>query len=112
MYKKITSDIIEELSKIVGGNNVLTDAEDMEPYSHDEVVALKADPEVVIKVTNSEQISKIFKLAQQERIPVTPRGAGYGLSGGAVPIHGGIVMSTEKMNRILEIDNKNLMITV
>ena len=112
MYKKITSDIIEELSKIVGGNNILTDAEDMEPYSHDEVVALKADPEVVIKVTNSEQISKVFKLAQQERIPVTPRGAGYGLSGGAVPIHGGIVMSTEKMNCILEIDKKNLMITV
>jgi glycolate oxidase len=73
---------------------------------------LRADPEVMVKATSAEQIAEIFKLAQRERIPVTPRGAGYGLSGGAVPVHGGIVLSTEKMNRILEIDKENLMVTV
>ncbi|GAJ05922.1 unnamed protein product, partial [marine sediment metagenome] len=59
-----------------------------------------------------KQISELMKLANEKRIPVTPRGAGYGLSGGAVPVCGGIVLSLEKMNRILEIDKKNLMITV
>ncbi|MBU2460549.1 FAD-binding oxidoreductase, partial [Patescibacteria group bacterium] len=57
-------------------------------------------------------MSEILKLAQQERVPVTPRGAGTGLSGGAVPVCGGIVLSLEKMNRILEIDQENLMVTV
>jgi glycolate oxidase len=75
-------------------------------------VGLRADPEVVVRVTSAEQVAEVFKLAQRERIPVTPRGAGYGLSGGAVPVLGGIVLSTEKMNRILEIDKENLMITV
>jgi glycolate oxidase len=87
-------------------------ADEMEPYTHDEVVGLRADPEVVVRVTNAEQVSEITRLAQRERTPVTPRGAGYGLSGGAVPVHGGIVLSLEKMNRILEIDKENLTITV
>lgn len=112
MYRKVNADIIEALRQIVGEGNVLVSAEDMEPYTHDEVVGLRADPEVVVRVTSAQQVSEIFKLAQRERIPVTPRGAGYGLSGGAVPVIGGIVLSTEKMNRILEIDKENLMITV
>ena len=112
MYNKVTPDIIEALRQIVGESNVLTDADDMEPYAHDETVGLRADPEVVVKATSAEQISEIFKLAQRERVPVTPRGAGYGLSGGAVPTLGGIVLSMEKMNRILEIDEENLMVTV
>ena len=111
-YNKVSTDIVETLRQIVGEGNVLVGAEEMEPYTHDEVMGLRADPEVVVKATSTEQISEIFKLAQRERIPVTPRGAGYGLSGGAVPIHGGIVLSTEKMNRILEIDKENLMVTV
>jgi glycolate oxidase len=84
----------------------------MEPYAHDETVGLRANPEVVVRATNAQQIAEIFKLAQRERIPVTPRGAGYGLSGGAVPVLGGIVLSTERMNRILEVDKRNLMVTV
>ncbi|MCR4408514.1 MAG: FAD-binding protein [Anaerolineae bacterium] len=111
-YKRVNADIIEELRRIVGENNVLATDEDMEPYTHDEVVGLRADPEVVVRVTSAQQVAEIFKLAQREHIPVTPRGAGYGLSGGAVPVIGGIVLSTEKMNRILEIDKENLMVTV
>ncbi|MFC2169554.1 FAD-binding oxidoreductase [Acidobacteriota bacterium] len=112
MYNKVNSNIVDELIRIASKKNVLINAEDMEPYSHDEVVGLRADPEVVVKAANAQQISQVFKLAQRERIPVTPRGLGYGLSGGAVPVKGGIVLSTEKMDRILEIDKKNLMITV
>ena len=112
MYKKVDSEIVERLRQIVGVDNVLVEADVMEPYSHDEVVGLRADPEVVVRVTSTEQVSQIFQLAQQEQIPVTPRGAGMGLSGGAVPVCGGIILSLEKMNRILEIDRENLMVTV
>jgi glycolate oxidase len=112
MYNPVTSEVVEALRRTVGEGNVLVDDEALEPYSHDETVGLRADPEVVVKATSAEQVSEILKLAQRERIPVTPRGAGYGLSGGAVAVRGGIVLSTEKMNRILEIDRDNLMVTV
>lgn len=112
MYRKVDATIVEALRQIVGESNVLVRAEDMEPYTHDQVVGLRADPEVVVKVTSAQQIAEIFRLAQRERVPVTPRGAGWGLSGGAVPTCGGIVLSLEKMNRILEIDKENLMVTV
>jgi glycolate oxidase len=112
MYNKVDASIIEALRRIVGEQDVLIGAEEMEPYSHDEVVGLRADPEVVVRVTSAQQVAEIFKLAQRERVPVTPRGAGYGLSGGAVPVQGGIVLSLAKMNHILEIDQENLMVTV
>ena len=111
-YRPVTEGVIEALRQVVGEANVLVGDEALEPYTHDETVGLRSDPEVVVKVTSTEQVSQVLMLAQRERIPVTPRGAGYGLSGGAVALHGGIVLSTEKMNRILEIDHKNLMLTV
>jgi len=111
-YRPVTDRVVEALRQIAGQANVLVGDEALEPYTHDETVGLRADPEVVVKVTSAEQVSRVLMLAQQERIPVTPRGAGYGLSGGAVAVHGGIVLSTEKMNRILEIDRENLMVTV
>jgi glycolate oxidase len=112
VYNKVNAEVVQALQDIVGEKNVLVDAEAMEPYSHDEVVGLRADPEAVVRVTSAAQVAAILRLAQRERLPVTPRGAGYGLSGGAVPVCGGIVLSTEKMNRILEIDKENLMVTV
>ena len=112
MYKRVDEHLIEALRRIVGEGNVLLGAEAMEPYAHDEVVGLRAEPEVVVRVTDAAQVADIFKLAQRERVPVTPRGAGMGLSGGAVPVCGGIVLSLEKMKRILEIDKENLMVTV
>jgi glycolate oxidase len=112
MYSSVDADIVEGLRQIVGENDVLVGVEEMEPYTHDEVVGLRGDPEVVVRVTSVEQVADILRLAQGERVPVTPRGAGYGLSGGAVPVHGGIVLSLERMNRILEIDKENLMVTV
>jgi len=108
----MSDEIVAALRQIVGADSVLLDAERLEPYSHDETVGLRAEPAVVVRVTSAAQIAAIMRLAQRERVPVTPRGAGYGLSGGAVPVCGGIVLSTEKMNRILEIDRQNLMVTV
>lgn len=112
MYEKVDADIVGALCQIVGESNVLVDVEALEPYTHDEVVGLRADPEVVVRVRSAEQVAGVLKLAQRERVPVTPRGAGYGLSGGAIPTCGGIVLSLEKMDRILEIDKENLMVTV
>jgi glycolate oxidase len=112
MYNKVSPEIVQELREIVGAENVLSDREALEPYTHDETVGLRADPEVVVRATTTGQVSALMKLAQRARIPVTPRGEGYGLSGGAVPVCGGIVLSLEKMNRILEIDKENLMVTV
>lgn len=113
-YNKVTPEIIEDLKKIVGERNVICDPESLEAYSHDEVAEKEYAkmPDVVVKPTSTEQISEIMKLANKHMIPVTPRGAGSGLSGGAVPLCGGIVLSVEKMNRILEIDKKNLMAVV
>lgn len=112
MYRAVTPELVEALCQIVGAENVLVDGEALERYSHDETVGLWARPEAVVRVASTEQVSQVLKLAQRERVPVTPRGAGYGLSGGAVAMEGGIVLSTEKMNRILEIDRENLMVTV
>ena len=112
MYNPVTPALLADLQQIAGDDNVLVGADQLEPYSHDETVGLRADPEVVVRVTTTSQVSQVLTLAQRARVPVTPRGAGYGLSGGAVAIEGGIVLSLEKMNRILEIDHENLMVTV
>ncbi|MFN2241970.1 MAG: FAD-binding oxidoreductase [Anaerolineae bacterium] len=112
MYNRVSPAVVENLVQIVGEGNVLLNGEAIEPYAHDETVGLRAEPEVVVRALNAEHVSAVLRLAQKERIPVTPRGAGYGLSGGAVAVQGGIVLSTEKMNRILEIDARNLMVTV
>ena len=86
----------------------------MRDYAHDEVAGEQHAhmPDVVVKPESTEQVSQILKLANQELIPVTPRGAGSGLSCGAVPVYGGIVMSMERMDRILEIDRENMVTVV
>ena len=92
------------------GHLICDDPALLEPYSHDEIAdpGYACLPEAVVKPANASEISEIIKLANRERIPVTPRGAGSGLSGGAVPVQRGIVLSTERMNHILEIDRENL----
>ena len=112
VYTKVDHEVLEFLTALFGKDRVLLDPDLLEMYAHDEVPGLKAQPEVVVRATGVQQISRLMKFANEKRIPVTPRGAGYGLSGGAVPIYGGIVLSLEMMDRILEIDKRNLMITV
>lgn len=115
LYNKITEADIEALKHSIGANNVCTDSEKIETYSHDEVpqnaYEKKYVADLLVFPESTEHVSAIMKLASSRRIPVTPRGAGTGLSGGALPARGGIVMSFEKMNRILELDEANLTIT-
>lgn len=113
-YKPVTEEILEQLRTIVGPANVVLDPEKMETYAHDEVPEemWKRMPEVVVKPENARQVSEIMKLANREMVPVTPRGAGTGLSAGAVPMFGGILLSVEKMNKILEIDRENMFMVV
>jgi glycolate oxidase len=114
-YAHVTSSIADELRDIVGEAHVLyADSAAMQDYAHDEVAGEEHAhmPEAVVKPETAQQISQILKLANRERVPVTPRGAGSGLSCGAVPVHGGIVLSVERMNRILEIDRENMVAVV
>lgn len=112
-FSKITDDVLVSLKNIVGEVNLLTSREDLEKYSYDETpVGLKTLPEVVLKPENTNQVSKVLSLANEKKIPVTPRGQGTGLCSGAVPAYGGILLTLEKMNKILEIDEDNLMAVV
>jgi glycolate oxidase len=114
-YQPVTPAIVDQLGGIVGEKNVLYDTPDrMVDYGHDEVSGEEYAhmPDVVVKPASAQEIAKIMALANQERIPVTPRGAGSGLSGGAVPVCGGILLSVERMNRILEIDRENMIVVV
>jgi len=101
---------IAQFKKIIGEKNVLADEESLQKYSHDETEHLHYLPEIVLKPRTAEEISSILKICNRENIPVTPRGAGTGLSGGALPQLGGVLISTERMNSIIEIDEKNLQI--
>ncbi len=111
-FGRITPEIIESLGDIVGLDQVILDRFDLEPYSHDETEDLEFFPDAAIRPSSAAEISEIMKICHQNNIPVTTRGGGTGLSGGALPVYGGIVLSTERMNRIIEIDKENLMATV
>ncbi|MTI59019.1 MAG: FAD-binding protein [Firmicutes bacterium] len=113
-YKKIDADIIAELEGMLGKRKMIIEEEKMEAYSHDETPAEQYAhmPEVVVFPETTEEISQLMKLANREKIPVTPRGAGSGLSGGAIPEYGGIVLSVEKMNKVIEIDYDNMMMVL
>lgn len=115
-YNKIDENILSLLVSAIGKNNVSSDREKLISYSHDEVPSSTYEDEhmaeALVFPENSSHVSKIMKIASAHRIPVTPRGAGTGLSGGALPAFGGIVMSFEKMNKIIELDEKNLTVTV
>ena len=107
-YNKVTPYFITQLETIVGKENVYFDPENIQHYAHDETEDLKFNPEVVLKPRTSQEISEIIVLCNKEMIPITPRGAGTGLSGGALPVFGGIILAMERFNSILMIDERNL----
>ena len=111
-YNRITAPLLNEIKNIVGADQVLTTREQLEKYAHDETEDLHFYPEVVVKPIDTLQISHLLKLCNTHTIPVTPRGGGTGLSGGALPIHGGLLISMEKFDKILEIDERNLQATL
>jgi glycolate oxidase len=103
----IEKKVISQLQKIVGKGAVLTSKEDLNAYSYDGTTTWVHMPDVVVLPTTTEQVSRILKLANEKRIPVTPRGAGTNVSGGSIPIKGGIVLCTTRMNKILDINKAN-----
>ena len=107
MYNKINDEILSKLKEIIGEEFVFTDEENLKLYSRDYTEDLSFKPEVILKPSTTEQISLILKLANKFKIPVVPRGGGTGLSGGALTIYGGICLSMEKFNKIIEIDKEN-----
>ncbi len=113
-YNPVSSVIVEQLKQIMGEKNVTTDPDKLCVYSHDEVTDSRYHhpPEVVVFPENTQQVAAVVKLANRELISVVPRGAGTGLACGAVPLYGGIVLSLEKMNKIIEINTENLYMIV
>lgn len=103
---------INNLITIVGAQNVFTDSGSLFDYSHDETEDLSFLPDVVVKPGTPEEISSIVKLCNEFKIPLTPRGAGTGLSGGALPVKKGVVLSMERFNKIISIDERNFQATV
>jgi len=104
--------VISQLRKIVGKDAVLTSREDLNAYSYDGTTTWAHMPDVVVLPTTVQQVSQILKVANENKVPVTPRGAGTNVSGGSIPIKGGIVLCTTRMNKILDINKTNLAATV
>jgi glycolate oxidase len=99
---------IRELVAEVGAAAVITDPELIAPYASDETAGLSARPAAVVRAATTDDVSRTLALCYRHRMAVTPRGAGTGVTGGAVAVQGGIILSLEKMNRIIEIDRHNM----
>jgi len=109
MSKGLPKDVIRRLEDIVGESHVLKTEDVLEKYSKDETIGVQAWPDAAVRVRSADEVSRVLQLANKHGIPVTPRGLGTSLSGGSVPIKGGIVLSLERMDQLLEIDQDNLM---
>ena len=112
IYSKINNDDVLFFQKAISDNNVFLDYKTLDEYSHDETEDLKFYPSIVLKPNNINEISAILKYCNERIIPVTPCGARTGLSGGSLPIMGGVVLSTENLNSIISIDERNMQATV
>jgi len=103
--------ILESLIQALGTKAVVSETEDLLVLGYDSTPGLHHLPDVVVYPTSTEQVQAALQIARQHRLPITPRGSGTGLSGGSIPIKGGMVLCLNKMNRILEIDEENLTAT-
>jgi glycolate oxidase len=109
--QQITTEILAQIKSIVGAEYVFTDEESFEKYGRDETEKLHYSPAVVVKPRTPQEIAALMQLANKHLIPVTPRGAGTGLTGGALPHLGGLVIAMERFKSILDIDERNLQVT-
>ena len=112
MYNQINEQDLAFLRSVVGDSRVLYGEEISPDYSHDELGGISRMPDVLVRVLSTEEISAIMKHAYERTIPVTVRGSGTGLVGSAVAVEGGIMLETTMMNKILELDEDNLTVTV
>lgn len=108
----ISQSVLTALSDIVGSQFLLLNDDALHAHGHDETEDLLFLPQAVAEPANTEQISQIMRLCSREKLPVTVRGGGSGLAGGALPTHGGLVLSTRRLNQILHIDRANFQVTV
>ncbi|KAB2955989.1 MAG: FAD-binding oxidoreductase, partial [Thermoanaerobaculia bacterium] len=99
---------VRELERLLGADAVISDAARLETYAGDETEKLRFPPDVTVLPASVEQVAEVLRLAARELLPVVPRAAGTGLSGGALPVCGGIVLSVERLDRILAIDGRDL----
>jgi glycolate oxidase len=111
-FHKITAEDLQFFQSIIGQANVLVDDEALVHYSHDESEDLHFTPEAVLKPASVNEVSALLKYCNEKKICVTARGGGTGLSGGALPVFGGVILSLERMNHILDIDERNHQVTV
>lgn len=113
-YFKVNGDTLQEIRQLLGTSNVSVDEKDQKVYGRDKITEEQyaGRAEVVVWPESTEQVVALVRLARERRIPITPRGGGSGLSGGAVPVEGGIVLSLERMNRVLEVDEENLVVVL
>jgi len=109
-YNPVTDEVLDALRTIVGAEDVKTDAEILEKYKTDEEKDPRYHhlPEVVVIPDNAKEIAAIMKIANKYLVPVTPRSAGTSVSGGAIPVYGGIVLLMERMNKILELNEDGM----
>lgn len=110
-FKKITAEDIVAFQSIAGAQYVLTDEEHLARCASDHTEDLHHLPEVVLQPQTTEQVSGIMKYCFAQNIAVTPRGAGTGLSGGALPVYGGVVLDMRRFDKILNIDKRNFQVT-
>jgi glycolate oxidase len=99
--------LVRELAKLVGPDFVVSDPAALKAYETDGLTVFKATPDVVVLPKSAEEIAEVVRLCTRERIPFVPRGAGTGLSGGALPVEGGVLIGLNRMSRILEVDYAN-----
>jgi glycolate oxidase len=111
-FNKINAESLAAITAIVGTDAVLSSPATIENYSHDETEDLVFHPEVVAKPNNTQEVAALMRFCNDNLIPVTPRGAGTGLAGGALAINGGLMISMERFNQVLDIDEQNLQATV
>lgn len=107
----IRQDAVAQLEQALGKQKLVSTKEDLLVLGYDSTPGLHATPDLVVYPTSTEDVVKVVEIARDHNIPLTPRGSATGLSGGSIPIHGGIVICLNKMNRILEIDEENLTAT-
>src|SRR6056297_1312579 len=107
----ISDKVISKLKEIVGTEHVSADKADLICHSYD-ATQQRFLPEVVVHPGTAEEVARIMRLANAEKIPVFPRGAGSGFTGGSLPTGGGIALVLTRLDRIIEIDEENLVATV
>ena len=107
----MTTQLLHKLITIVGEDNCLTSDAARQQYGHDETEDLVYPPDVVLKPADNQQVAAILKACNEANIPVTVRGGGSGLAGAALAIHGGVCLSMERFDKILDIDEQNLQVT-